>query len=89
MSTCAITGNKTIADLLYCANCDLNLTNQKGETPLFVATKNRNLVMVEFLIYCNCRVAVGDENDSTEMIVAAELGYTEILKFLMEHACKF
>lgn len=87
MSTCAITGNKTIADLLYCANCDLTLTNQRCETPLFVATKNRNLVMVEFLIHGNCRIGVGDENDSTEMIMAAKLGYTEILKFLMEHAC--
>ena len=60
--------------------------NESGETPLFTAAANGNVLQVELLLMGGAIVRDAIDNDGfTALMAASELGHTEICSLLLEH----
>lgn len=67
---------------------DLNLKNNEGKFPLYVAAENNDLDTVEFLLnnpYNLADVNLRDNEGNTALMIAAQKGYRDIVKSLLDH----
>lgn len=57
---CADGNTDFLEVLLGCEECDLNVKNDFGETPLFLACKNSETQCVEFLVASQCNINISN-----------------------------
>ena len=80
---CAIQGNADILQMLLNVTEAPDVTNLTGQSPLYVATSLQNAEIVQLLLIGGCDVDKGDEHRRTSLMVAAEHGFNEIVKILI------
>jgi len=66
------------------AGADLNKTNNKGVTPLFMAVQNGHLEVVKYLYACKVDIKHLGRDGSTPLFMAAQNGHLEVVKYLLE-----
>ena len=62
----------------------LNIATRKNETPLFVASSNGHLDVVEFLLFNGVNPNIKDNNQMTPLIGASSKGFDKIVETLLE-----
>ena len=77
-----------MVQILLDFGADINKQNSLGNTALYLAAENDNLVLVEFLVKEKGAQIDGDEPGDkpgvTPIMIAAIKGHTEIVRFLMQ-----
>ena len=68
---------------LVTRGADVNVKNERGFTPLFMATAKGHLEIVKFLLASKADVGAAGENNVTPLLVASQYGFVEIIKLLL------
>lgn len=61
--------NFELVELLIKHNCDLNVTNTKGETPLMISIRNNSEDIVNILIESGCDINLHDSSKHSPLIL--------------------
>lgn len=72
-----------MVEVLLEAGAHINQANATGQTPLYVATIWDNLAMVKMLLAADADVNLAEKHGETPLHHAANLGYTDIAKELL------
>ena len=78
---CAIRNNADILQILLNVTECPDISNLTGQSPLYVATSLEHVEIV--LLIGGCDVDKGDEHRRTPLMIAAEKGFIEIVKILI------
>ncbi|KAF7544871.1 hypothetical protein G7Z17_g9620 [Cylindrodendrum hubeiense] len=77
-------GNMPLAERLLSTNeFDLNLTNQQGHTPLFLAAMNGHEAAVQLLIANGADLNARDNTGRTPLSLAVKFGHEAVLQLLL------
>jgi serine/threonine-protein phosphatase 6 regulatory ankyrin repeat subunit B len=71
-----------LRQLLKAGN-DINATDGKGSTPLFLACYNGHVEAVDFLIESKAKIELSGSNPRTPIMAAAQEGHLEVVKSLI------
>jgi ankyrin repeat protein len=74
--------------LLLEHGADINVQDNNGRTPLYVASLNGGLEVVRLLLELGADVKAKRNNGETAFQVAADRGHDEVVKLLREHGAK-
>ena len=76
--------NTLIANILLEANADPNIALLDGNTALHFASSWNNKYIAESLLKYNANINAQNENGQTALIIAAQKGYNDVVKLLLE-----
>ncbi len=76
-------------NVLLADGADINVADQKGNTPLMVASKNGNPRIVGIILAHNPDVDVKNADGKTALMIAAEHGQTLVVEQLIEEGANF
>ena len=79
-------GNTETVMLLLRNKCDVNVTTEKGHTPLICATRNNNMTIARELVWSDCDLEKRDEEGKTAAEVAREKGHDALAEYLASQA---
>ncbi|WP_313892317.1 ankyrin repeat domain-containing protein [Psychrobacillus sp.] len=77
---------KKVQEILQDTSFPLNETNDKGETPLLIATHENYIEVAKLLINAGADINQQDSMQDSAYLYAGAEGKTEILKYMIEHA---
>lgn len=75
-----------VQEILQDSSYPINETNDKGETPLLIATHENYIEVAKLLIEAGADINLQDNIQDSAYLYAGAQGKTEILKYLIEHA---
>jgi len=78
-------GCKDIAELLIAMGANINMTDDKGETPLHLAAAQGHLDVVELLIANGSQIDARSGDDCSPLYEASRGEHREVAKFLLEN----
>lgn len=70
--------------ILNAPDCDVNMRNSTGMTPLHYAVDRGNVAMVQALLKFNADINAQDSDNQTPLVIAKICDYDEIIKVLTE-----
>ena len=76
-------GHVDMVSLLLEYGADPNLTNDRGETPLLLATSSGHLDIVNLLIQCGANILAADSDGVSPVVAAAKAGHLQVLEHLL------
>ena len=71
-------GHVDMVSLLLEYGADPNLTNDRGETPLLLATSSGHLDIVNLLIQCGANILAADSDGVIPVVAAAKAGHLQV-----------
>lgn len=75
-----------VKDIVSSKSYNINEQNEKGETPLLIATHNNQVDIAKVLIDAGADVNKQDSIEDSAYLYAAAQGKTEILSYILQHA---
>ena len=75
-----------VQEILQDPSYPINETNDKGETPLLIATHENYIEVAKLLIEAGADINQQDNIQDSAYLYAGAQGKTEILKYMIEHA---
>jgi len=75
-----------VQEILQDSSYPINETNDKGETPLLIATHENYIEVAKLLIEAGADINLQDNIQDSAYLYAGAQGKTEILKYMIEHA---
>ncbi len=75
-----------VQEILQDPSYPINETNDKGETPLLIATHENYIEVAKRLIEAGADINLQDNIQDSAYLYAGAQGKTEILKYMIEHA---
>lgn len=75
-----------VQEILQDSSYPINETNDKGETPLLIATHENYIEVAKLLIDAGADINQQDYIQDSPYLYAGAQGKTEILKYMIEHA---
>ncbi|MFJ7886646.1 ankyrin repeat domain-containing protein [Lysinibacillus xylanilyticus] len=75
-----------VQEILQDSSYPINETNDKGETPLLIATHENYIEVAKLLIEAGADINQQDNIQDSAYLYAGAQGKTEILKYMIEHA---
>ncbi|MEK5330633.1 ankyrin repeat domain-containing protein [Lysinibacillus sp. FSL W8-0992] len=75
-----------VLEIIQDSSYPLNETNNKGETPLLIATHENYIEVAKRLIDAGADINQQDHIQDSAYLYAGAQGKTEILKYMLEHA---
>ncbi len=84
MHIAALMGHSEVLDYLVLIGMDVNIVNNKGDTPLMWAVKNKHAGAVRKLIKLCADVNQENDKGSTPLYWACRYGHVEIVKILIQ-----
>ncbi|MFF2793806.1 ankyrin repeat domain-containing protein [Lysinibacillus xylanilyticus] len=75
-----------VQEILQDSSYPINETNDKGETPLLIATHENYIEVAKLLIEAGADINLQDNIKDSAYLYAGAQGKTEILKYMIEHA---
>ena len=79
-----VNGSVEIADYLIANGLDLDQKDEKGNTPLHIATKNVFVELVQFFVKTGADPMIRNSEGNTCYEIASESGNVEILEMLLD-----
>jgi ankyrin repeat protein len=80
---------REIVDLLLDNKADINSQNSNGRTPLWFAVDSNEHQLVTHLVKRGADVEIPDDKGLTPLMLAANLGYTNCVKVLLDNNAKW
>ena len=79
-------GDTEIVMLLLENKCNLNITDENGDTPLIWAARNNKMDTVRALVEAGCDITIRGDENKTAAEAATEEGYHAIAEYLTNEA---
>ncbi|XP_051169281.1 ankyrin-2-like [Leptopilina boulardi] len=80
--------NIQLVDILLKNGADVNIVNEDGKTPLYVATKLNNIQLVEILLKNGADVNIANHLGETALYVATEENNIQLVDILLKNGAK-
>ncbi|AYP74071.1 ankyrin repeat protein [Fowlpox virus] len=77
-----------IADMLLTSKANINMSTKHGSTPLHIAVKYKNYIMVKFLLERGADINMLDYKDNTPIFYSCYYGDMDISKMLIDYGAK-
>ncbi|QRI43020.1 ankyrin repeat protein [Cheloniid poxvirus 1] len=77
-----------IADMLLTSKANINMSTKHGSTPLHIAVKYKNHIMVKFLLERGADINMLDYKDNTPIFYSCYYGDLDISKMLIDYGAK-
>ena len=78
-----LTRHSGVVQVLIDAGADIEAKDEEGGSPLFVASKKGNIVMVHMLVKAGAEVHATDNEGNTCLTIAQSEGHTETVRYLV------
>ena len=82
MHIAALKGHKRLIELFHELGVDINITNNKNDTPVLWAARGNHIETVRYLIANGANLQLENDKGSTPLYWAVRYGYTELVEIL-------
>lgn len=77
---------KVVQEILECGNCNIDVQDSKGNTPLHYATIQSNSKLVEYLLKRGANTHLKNSDNKTALHEAESRSFMSIIRILKDHS---